>query len=97
MKQTKTVKFIFAVALLIPVVLVFVGVIQSIALQVKRSELTNAQTNLNQKQEELKQQQDILDYLESDEYKNDYYIHEGSGDDAYGNEGDIEVIIKNQN
>ena len=94
MKQTKMVKFIFAIALLIPVVLVCVGIVQSVSLQIKRQQLENSQTQLELKKEELKKDQEILEYLNSDEYKNEYQSHEENGDDYYGNDGDIEVTIK---
>ena len=94
MKQTKMVKFIFASALLLLVTLLFVGIIQSVTLQIKRNELAQSQSVLQQKQQEKEQKQDILDYLNSDEYKEEYYKHEGNDGDHYGNEGDIEVVIK---
>lgn len=88
------VKFIFASALLLLVTLLFVGIIQSVTLQIKRNELAQSQSVLQQKQQEKEQKQDILDYLSSDEYEEEYYKHEGNDGDHYGNEGDIEVVIK---
>ena len=94
MKQTKMVKFVFAIALLIPIVLVFVGIIQSVSLQIKRNNLTNSQIELELKEEELKEKQETLDYLQSEDYKNDHYSHEGYNNENYGNSGDIAVEIK---
>ena len=87
------VKFIFAIALLIPIVLVFVGIVQSISLQIKKNTLSQAQTELQLKEDELKEKQDTLEYLNSDEYKGEYYSHEGYDNESYGKEGDIEIII----
>lgn len=95
MKQTKMVKFVFMFLMLIPIVLLVTAITQTFVLKAKKNTLNNAQTSLEQNKKEYETKQDIYDYLTSDEYLSDYYKHNGYEDEDYGNEGDINVEIKN--
>lgn len=94
MKQTKTIRVIFAFLLFIPIFLAVIGITQSIILQSRKNALINANTTLTEKEQEEREKQGVLDYLTSDEYKKDYYSHEGYNGEDYGEDGDVEVKLK---
>ncbi|MBE7074948.1 MAG: hypothetical protein E7376_03115 [Clostridiales bacterium] len=89
-KQTKTLKFIFFILLLIPIVLFAVGIIQTFVLKSKQNELNALNQSIivsEQQQTELEKE---LEYKQSDEYKNEYYKYEN----GYGKPGDIEIVVE---
>ena len=93
MKQTKTVKFIFALMLLIPVALFFTGIVQSFVLKHKKNEFNDAKKNLQQQETVYEEKEELYNYLTSDEYIEQYYMHEGYENDQYGNSGDININV----
>ncbi|MBE7082482.1 MAG: hypothetical protein E7378_02225 [Clostridiales bacterium] len=95
-KQTKKVKFLFVVLMLIPLALFVAGICQTFSLKSKQNELNNLSTTLTQKQEELSKYNQMDDYMFDDdelseEFKKEYHKHESDG---YGEEGDIQIELK---
>ena len=89
-KQTKKVKFLFVVLMLIPLALFVAGIYQTFSLKSKQNDLNNLNATLTQKQEEFSELEKIDEYKSSDEYKNQYHKHESDG---YGEEGDIQIEL----
>ena len=96
-KQTKVIKFMLFVLILIPMVLFLTAIIQTFVLKDAKNKLDNANSNLNQLEQEyndLNQKHNYVynkDGTISEEYLEEYYKHNGNG---YGNEGDIQVEFK---
>ena len=93
MKQTKMVKFVFAILLLIPAVLLTTGIIQTFVIKNSKSQLLSAQNELNKAQTELSQLTETENYINSDQYLEDYYKNNGYDGKDYGKEGDTEIEI----
>ncbi len=100
MKITKTVKFYVILLAIVPVVLFLTAVTQTFILKSKKNTLNNANSQLEQNNAEYEKQQEIYNYLNSDEYLEDYYKHYGYGTDEGGNtqyygnnEDDINIIV----
>lgn len=84
-KQTKMIKFMLAILIIIPVTLLVTGLVQTFVLKSKQAELANAQTQLEQSTDQYNNLEDEYNYKTSDEYLEEYHkYHNG-----YGNEGDI--------
>lgn len=93
-KQTKLIKCMLFVLILIPIVLFSIAVVQTFVIKSKQNALTIAQTELSKSQEDLEKQQEIYNYKSSDKYKEEHYKHNEYNGESYGNEGDINVTIK---
>ena len=89
-KQIKLIKFMIVVLIFIPIILFVTAIVQTFILKNKQAELNNANTYLNERNDELEKQQDILDYVESDEYKQEYKKH---NDPNKGNEEEFSINI----
>lgn len=87
-KQTKTVKFMLAVLLLIPIVLFVVAIAQTFIIKSKQAELSKVQYELAQAKQNEQDLQGELDYKTSDEYLNEYYKHH------YGYSENDDIIVK---
>ena len=100
MKITKTVKLYVILLALIPIVLLLTAITQTFILKSKKNTLKNANSQLEQNETEYARQQEIYEYLNSDEYLEDYYKRFGYGTDEGGNtqyygdnEDDINVVL----
>lgn len=91
-KQTKLIKFMIFVLLLIPVILFFSGLITSFVLNAKETRFTQVQHELEEAKKEEQKQNDIYDYKSSDEFKDEQYKHDQ--DNSYGNEGDVIINVQ---
>ena len=94
-KQTKLIKFMIIFLILIPIILLCVAVVQTFVLKNNQNKLDNALSTLEQSQTQYDKQQEIYNYKSSEQYKIDYYIHNGYNNENYGDEGDIKVNINN--
>ena len=92
-KQTKLIKFMVVILLLIPIVLFFTAIVQTFVLKSKQSQLANIKQQLQQSQLEQQKQQSIYDYLDSNQYTEDYYKHNKYNGESYGNDGDVNIEI----
>ncbi len=82
-KQTKTIKFMLFLLIIIPIILFSVGIIQTFVLKSKQNELANANYVLDQKLQTEQELQNEADYKSSDEYKDEYqkYFNNKSKDE----------------
>lgn len=82
-KQTKTIKFMLFLLMIIPIILFSVGIIQTFVLKSKQNELANANYVLDQKIQTEQELQNEADYKSSDEYKYEYqkYFNNKSEDE----------------
>ena len=97
MKQTKKVKFVFAVLLIVPMVLFTIAIVQTFVVKSKKGYLTDAQTTLSERQEVYDENSEIYNYMNSEEYWEEYYKHHPQNGENYGNEGDINIEINSNN
>lgn len=95
MKQTKMAKTVLIFLTMIPVVLFTIGLTLTFVLNARTQKLDSAKTEYAKSEEELKKQSEIYEYMSSDEYLEDYYTHHDHNGEAYGNEGDINIELKN--
>lgn len=79
-KQTKMIKFMLVVLIIIPMVLFITGVVQTFVLKSKQNELYNSQYTLSQTENKKKELSDEADYKESTEYKEEKDKHNGYTD-----------------
>lgn len=86
-KQTKTLKFMLAVLILIPIVLLLIGIVQTFVLKSKQNELYNAKYELAQSNNTKQEKENEFEYKSSEEYLKESFRH----NDGYGNDGDIEL------
>ena len=93
-KQTKLVKFMLVVILIIPFLLLVIALVQTFILKNKQHQLINAKSELSIIEDELDKQEEIYNFKSSEEYDNERYKHEEYNNENYGNEGDINIIIK---
>lgn len=95
-KQTRMIKTMLIIFLLIPIILLFAGIIQTFVLKTKQAELLKAKNNLTQAEQEyevLNQKHKYVyndDGTLSEEYLKEYYKHKGN----YGGEGDVDIELK---
>lgn len=95
-KQTKMIKTMFIVFMLIPIILLLTGVIQTLVLKSKQNDLLKARNNLSNLEEEydiINQKYDYVyneDGTLSEDYLKEYYKYNGN----YGDEGDIDITLK---
>lgn len=94
-KQKKLIKLMLFVLMLIPLILLLTGIVQTFVLKSKQQQLLNAQNELTLSQQELLKQQQIYNYQSSDEYKEENFKHNEYNGQNYGNKGDVNVEIKN--
>lgn len=94
-KQTKTIKFMIALLLLIPIVLFMVGIVQTFVLKSKQNELANSKYNLEQSQTKQEELSNEYDYKTSDEYLKEHYKHNSYDGKYYGDDGD--VLLEKEN
>ena len=94
MKQTKMVKFVFCVLFLVPIVLFVTGVVQTFVIKSEKSKLENVQTQLAEAKQEYEEKSEIYRYMDSDQYLEDYYKHNGYDGEEYGEDGDINIVVK---
>ena len=73
--------------------LFFTGIVQSFVLNYKKNQLNDAKNNLQQQETIYEEKEELYNYLTSDEYKEQYYMHEGYENDQYGNSGDININV----
>lgn len=100
-KQTKLIKFMLIVLILIPILLFSIAVIQTFILKNVNNKLLNAKQNLNQAETTLKEEQEKHNYIFdkdengnliiSEEYKKEMYKH--NKEENYGDEGDIAIEL----
>lgn len=88
-KITRGVKFIFCVLIILPIALATAGIIQTFVIKAKKQELLNAKSSLNQAEQKLQEEQDKLNYKESDEYNDKYLEYE----EGYGEKDDIDIDV----
>lgn len=93
-KQTKLIKFMLVVLILIPIALFSIAIVQTFVIKNKQNHLLQTQIELQQKQEELNNKNEIYEYKSSEEYKAEQFKHNQYNGQTYGNEGDINVTIK---
>ena len=99
-KQTKFVKSMIFVLLLIPLALFFAGVVQTFVLKNAQHKLNNANQTLSQAELDLQKYKEQHSYMFNpdgsvkDEYLEEYYKHNPNGSDYYGKDGDKVIIIK---
>lgn len=86
-KQTKMIKFMLVVLLLIPVILFVTGIIQTFVLKSKQNELESSKYQLEQSVQNEQELTEEYEYKTSDEYLNEYYKHNS----GYGEDGDIKL------
>ena len=97
MKQTKLIKFMLVVLILVPTILLITAVVQTFVLKDAQKKLTIANEALTKTEQEynhLNKQHDYVyneDGSLSEDYLKEHYKH---GDGSYGNDGDIDIIIK---
>ena len=97
MKQTKFIKVMIFTLLLIPVVLVFTGVVQTFVLKDAQNKLISAQTELalaKEKQQRAQEKHEFAfnpDGSISDEFLKEHYKHSES--DSYGDDGDVNIEL----
>ena len=88
-KNTKMIKFMLFVLLLIPLVLFVTGIVQTFVLKSTQNKLAQAQNDLTQSTQEYNDLQNEYDYKTSDEYLEEYHKYYS----GYGQEGDVEIEI----
>jgi len=99
-KQTKLVKSMIFVLMLIPVALFFVGVVQTFVLKDAQSKLLAANQNLSQAELELEKYKEQHSYMFNadgsvkEEYLEEFYKHNPNGSIYYGKDGDVVIILK---
>ena len=101
-KQTKLIKFMLIVLMLIPLLLFSVAIVQTFVLKDAHNKLLNAKNKLEQSEQELTKQQQIKDYVFdidengnyviSKEYQEELYKH--NQENLYGKQDDVNVVIK---
>lgn len=101
-KQTKLIKFMLIILILIPLVLFSIAIVQTFVLKDANNKLLNAKESLELAESNLKLEKDKHDYIFdedkngnlilSDEYKEENYKH--NQDENYGNDGDINIELK---
>lgn len=101
-KQTKLIKFMLIVLMLIPLLLFSVAIVQTFVLKDAHNKLLNAKNKLEQSEQELTKQQQIKDYVFeldengnyviSKEYQEALYKH--NQENLYGKQDDVNVVIK---
>lgn len=79
-KQTKMIKFMLVVLIIIPVVLFFTGIVQTFVLKSRQNELYNNKYTLSQSENKKNELQNEADYKDSDNYKDEYNKHKGYSD-----------------
>ena len=93
-KQKKLIKCMLFVLMLIPIVLCGVGIVTTFVLKSKQNNLNKLNQNLNQQQQILNTNQDKLDYMQSDNYKKENFKHNDYDGKHYGDQGDINIELK---
>lgn len=99
-KQTKLVKCMIFVLVLIPIALFFVGVVQTFVLKDAQNKLLEANQNLSQAQQELEKYKEQHAYMFNDdgsikeEYLEEFYKHNPNGSIYYGKDGDVVIVLK---
>lgn len=88
-KQTKMIKFMFAVLLLIPVVLFVTGIVQTFVLKSRQRELYGYEYSLSQAEQEKNELQIESDY--KDPSKSDTYKEEKDKHNGYSKNDDIKL------
>ena len=87
-KQTKMVKFVFILLLIIPAFLLCTAFIQTFILKSRQSELNILQSNLSNLKQEEQVLEEIEGYKSSQDYIDDYNKHNGK---TNGETGDIKI------
>lgn len=77
-KQTKLIKFLIVLMFIVPVILFIVGVSQTFVLKNKQAKLKSLNQTLSQTQQEHEEYLKTEDYLESEEFKDDYNKYENN-------------------
>ena len=85
-KQTKMIKFMIFILLLVPIVLFVIGISQTFILKSKNNELELNNKKLYSAQQKKEETEDSLDYIESDQFLEDYNKYENGKSE---NENDI--------
>ena len=86
-KQTKMIKFMLVILLLIPVILFITGIIQTFVLKNRQNELKSCKYQLEQSVQNEQELIEEYEYKTSDEYLNEYFKHNS----GYGEDGDIKL------
>ena len=92
-KQTKMIKFMLAILLIIPVALMVTGFVQTFVLKSKQAQLASAKSQLEQSTNQYNELEDEYNYKTSDQYLEDYHKYYN----VYGNEGDVIIEFPNEN
>ena len=87
LKQTKMIKFMLVVLIIVPIALFVTGIVQTFVLKSKQNELASAQYNLEQQTDKEKELNEEYDYKTSDEYLEEYYKHKSN----LGEDGDVKI------
>ena len=96
-KQTKIIKFMLVVLILVPTILLITAVVQTFVLNDAQRKLSIANETLSQTEKEynnLNQQHNYVyneDGSLSEDYLKEHYKH---SDGSYGDDGDIDIVIK---
>lgn len=88
-KQTKMIKFMLVILLIIPIALLTTGLVQTFVLKSKQAELANAQTQLEQSSSEYEAYKNEDEYKSSDDYLKEYHKYKN----GYGDDGDVIIDI----
>lgn len=101
-KQTKLIKFMLIVLMIIPLLLLCIAIVQTFVLNDANKKLLNAKQQLSQAETTLNEETQKHDYIFdkdengnliiSDEYKEEMYKH--NQQENYGNEGDVDIELK---
>lgn len=93
-KQTKVIKFMLVVLIIIPIALLITGIVQTFVLKNAQQNLLEARKALEYYEQEYTNLEDQYNYMQSDEYKKEQQKHNEYDGDNYGDDGDIDVNIK---
>ena len=90
-KQTKLIKVMITILILIPVIMCLIGIITTFVLKSKQAKLLSELQTKTQTEEEYNKQSQIYNYKSSEQYLEDLYRH--SQEKIYGQNGDVNIEI----